>query len=230
MLQVWHHHIGLTEDPLALTEAEYTPVAGSYRFARFYDHLIGPLLKSIRRDVAGIILSGNFRSVLDVCCGTGDQLTYLKNTGIHAVGVDLSGPMLRISGSGRNPVNCLKQDAVQMDFPDGKFDLSMITLALHEKTWDTSGKILQEMIRVTAPSGSLILTDFDFSNRPGWPSRMLISAIEALAGGEHYEHFRVFIRNGGIPELVKDMPLKEVYCRYHGLRSLAVRAFQIEII
>ena len=66
-----------------------------YQFiAPFYDFLLGPFMRSIRRDVLNIVLRLQPESVLDVACGTGDQLRLLTENSISTVGVVMSEAML----------------------------------------------------------------------------------------------------------------------------------------
>ena len=50
-----------------------------YQFiAPFYDFLLAPFMRSIRRNVLEIVLGLQPENVLDVACGTGDQLHLLS--------------------------------------------------------------------------------------------------------------------------------------------------------
>ena len=64
--------------------------------APFYDFLLGPFMRSIRREVLDILQRLQPENVLDVACGTGDQLRLLAGNNIDAVGVDMSEAMLKI--------------------------------------------------------------------------------------------------------------------------------------
>jgi len=97
-----------------------------YRYtAKVYDRLLGPLVKPIRRRVLSLVKKYKYTSILDVCCGTGDQLKLLKSHGFEGEGVDLSDAMLEVSKTGKHRADCIKQDVTRMHYEDDKFDLAM---------------------------------------------------------------------------------------------------------
>jgi len=98
--------------------------------APLYDFLLSPFLKNIRREVLNIVLGLHPERVLDVACGTGDQLRLLTENQIKAVGVDLSEAMLRACRKTNPASDCLLQDASAMAFQNARFDLVMISFAL----------------------------------------------------------------------------------------------------
>jgi len=75
--------------------------------------------------VIALVKQYRYRSILDVCCGTGDQLKLLKEHGFDSEGIDLSEAMLSVAGQGRHNINCIRQDATQMHYEDARFDLVM---------------------------------------------------------------------------------------------------------
>jgi demethylmenaquinone methyltransferase/2-methoxy-6-polyprenyl-1,4-benzoquinol methylase len=68
--------------------------------AKYYDAVLSPFIRTIRRRVLQLIKKYRYRSILDVCCGTGDQLKLLKQHGFEAEGIDLSDAMLEVAGRG----------------------------------------------------------------------------------------------------------------------------------
>jgi ubiquinone/menaquinone biosynthesis C-methylase UbiE len=188
----------------------------AYRYARIYDPLLFPFVRPIRKKVVSLVEERRYKKILDVCCGTGDQLKRLKRHGFDAQGIDLSEAMLGVARSGRVKADCTLQDAAQMRFEAGRFDLAMVVFALHEKERDIARKILEEMFRVTEPGGHLLIVDYEFTQRTDPFARAFITFIERIAGGEHYRHFKSYIKNGGLPPLLSGLPLKEVQRHYFG--------------
>jgi demethylmenaquinone methyltransferase/2-methoxy-6-polyprenyl-1,4-benzoquinol methylase len=110
--------------------------------AKFYDRLLYPFIQSIRIRVIKVVKKYQYKTILDVCCGTGDQLKLLKEHGFDGEGVDISDAMLDIAQNGKVKANCKHQDAAKMHYKDAKFALVMTAFALHEKDHDTARKKL----------------------------------------------------------------------------------------
>ena len=170
--------------------------------AALYDRFMTPLLKSLREDVRTFIQHRGYRKVLDLCCGTGDQLKLLENGAEELVGIDNSEAMLARARS-----NCTEQvslhlsDASQLDYPPGYFDCAILSFALHEKHQTMRDLIFARGREVVRQGGSLIITDF--SEKPmgvrGFVlGDLLIPVIERIAGREHYLNYLSWKREGGI--------------------------------
>ncbi|MFC1876834.1 class I SAM-dependent methyltransferase [Thermodesulfobacteriota bacterium] len=198
-----------------------------YQFiAPFYDFLLGPFMQSIRRDVLETVLRLQPENVLDVACGTGDQLRLLTENSINAVGVDMSEAMLKICRKANPASDCLLQDATKMAFQNERFALAMISFALHETGWKTAAGILDETHRVLKPSGHLLVVDYsDFKKTPFYV-RQTIRMIEFLAGKRHFRNFRTYHLEGGLKALVSEDRFYPVASIYRASRSIAIRLFQ----
>ena len=88
--------------------------------AKFYDPLLFPFIRPIRNKVIALVKRYNYKSILDVCCGTGDQLKLLKQHGFESEGIDLSDAMLSVAGKGEHKADCMHQDATHMHYEDAK--------------------------------------------------------------------------------------------------------------
>ena len=103
---------------------------------------------------------------LDLCCGTGDMATALRRQAPQAqiVGADFSRGML-IRGREKF-VACaiapVEADALQLPFPDTKFDLVVSAFGFRNLANYERG--LQEIYRVLRPGGEVGILDF---NEPG---------------------------------------------------------------
>ncbi len=194
--------------------------------ARFYDALLSPFIRAIRIRVLRVVKKHHYSAILDVCCGTGDQLKLLKEHGFESQGIDISDAMLNVARKGAYPVDCFHQDATHMQYENARFDLVMTSFALHEKDHATAHRIIQEMLRVTAEGKDILIVDYELSERTSSFSKMLIYFIEWLAGGEHFRNFRSYIEKGGLPILLADSGLKEIeryYFAQHGVVLLLLR-------
>lgn len=193
-----------------------------YSIAPFYDLLLYPFVAKLRRRLLYICREKNYSKILDVCCGTGDQLKLLHKHGFEAHGVDLSEKMLQESRKGPHKPMCRFEDATSMSYPDNSFPMAMTTFALHEKPWPISRAIIEEMIRVVEPGGDLLLVDYRFTEESSIFSTSVIRFIEWNAGGEHFQNFKDYLQYGGIPELVKDLPLEFQSLTKSGMGSLGI--------
>lgn len=184
--------------------------------AKFYDLLLFPFIRPIRNKVVALVKQYQYKSILDVCCGTGDQLKLLKQHGFNGEGIDLSDAMLSIAVQGGHKADCVHQDATQMHYDNARFDLVMTAFSLHEKSHASAYKILEEMVRVTSEGGNILIVDYELSEKTSALSKALIYFIEWLAGGEHFRNFKSYIKRGGLPELLSGITLTEVERHYFG--------------
>ena len=197
-----------------------------YSIAPIYDALLFPFVRSIRRIVLRICMEQHYESILDVCCGTGDQLKMLRKHGFQVSGVDLSEEMLEVSARGIHAPACRKEDASAMSYPDDSFDLATTTFALHEKDERTSRAIVEEMLRVTRPGGDLLFVDYRFDEHSSAFSKAVIRTIERIAGGDHYRNFLGYIERGGLESLLTALPLSPVQETRLGMGSVLIAQYR----
>ncbi len=173
-----------------------------------YSTVVDPLLADLRNaviELAGIKAGDR---VLDVCCGTGDQVFHYVRKGAVATGVDRDPRMIEMAEKegrrqGFHNINFRPGSAAELPFPDGYFDCASISLALHEMNRDERSRVVAEMKRVVKRAGSLIFVDF---NVP-LPKNLvagLINAVELLAGKDNYRCFRDYLAQGGLNQLLKE--------------------------
>jgi demethylmenaquinone methyltransferase/2-methoxy-6-polyprenyl-1,4-benzoquinol methylase len=195
-----------------------------YKFiAPLYDVLLYPFVRNIRRDILKAAVRLQPQKVIDVCCGTGDQLRRLKQYGIDAVGIDLSQDMIAVSQTGNHAPKCFLQDATAMKFKTATFDLAMVSFALHETGWENANAILSEIHRTLIPNGYLLIADYAITNRTGYAARKIIPLIEFMAGRRHFRNFVEYRRCGGLEALIDSSRFGTVHESYHGQRSIVVK-------
>ncbi len=102
------------------------------------------------------------RRVLDLGTTSGKNLLpYLEIfPGIEAHGVDVGAPVLRfghaVAENAGLPVHYSQQNAEQMDFPDGHFDLIVSSFFFHEVPVKATRNILRECRRLLRPGGHMV--------------------------------------------------------------------------
>ena len=197
-----------------------------------YSRVIDPLLRNIRIFVPKFAGMKSGNKVLDVCCGTGDQVFYYAKAGIVAFGIDLDQNMIRVArGDKRNKetknVSFQVADAVKLPFEDNFFNYASISFALHEKERDVRSKIISEMKRVVKEGGILVFVDYQ-SPMPGNFFSYLIRLVERFAGKDHFNCFKDYIRQGGLYTLLSENRLREEKRKFFMKRNVvAIRARNI---
>ena len=149
--------------------------------------------------------------VLDVGCGTGVLVQALREAGVRALGVDASGPMLRVMRCGdRGPGT--RAVSERLPFRNDAFDgVVCVALLHHLADRDAVASTVADMVRVTRPGGHVVIWDHNPAN-PYWPCIMarvpqdsgterLVPAAEIVAASRAagVEWIRVY-RLGLVPD------------------------------
>ena len=171
-------------------------------FARFYDFVVWPVSK-VREIVVAFVNAPKGAKILDVSTGTGKQAFAFAKKGYDVTGIDLSEAMLRIAGR-KNKYKNLRfelADASRLPFEAGSFDVSCVSFALHEMPLTVREKVLQEMVRVTKPEGTIVTIDFDLPENKF--TRFFIYNFVRLFEGQHYVRYiqsdlKISINKAGI--------------------------------
>lgn len=170
--------------------------------AVFYDRILTVLLRPLRVDIRTFIHYRGHRSVIDICCGTGDQLQILEGDAMHLVGVDNSAAMLA-KARNRCSDNVVLHllDAEQMQPPEEPFDCCILVFSLHEKHPTKRQHIFNNARRMVKQGGSLILADHS-GNIDGVKGSViggfLMPIVERCAGKTHYQNYLDWNRSGGL--------------------------------
>lgn len=173
--------------------------------AIFYDLLVEPPLRRIRRRVTKLIAAGRTQLVLDCCCGTGRQARLLAAApGSRVIGLDRSPAMLAQAARKRPPgLDWVRADARFLGLKSAAFDAAVVSFALHEKSAPAAARMLDELRRVLRPGGRLVVVDFDPPHHT-WSriAHRFIARIERAAGRRHYRHYLAFLAAGGLAPLL----------------------------
>jgi len=190
--------------------------------APFYDGLVGPFLRTVRKDISMQAKVDGRRRVLEVACGTGEQAIMLARAGLDVTGVDHSGAMLKVA-RGKSPptVSYVLGNAENLPFEPEAFDCVSVSLSLHEMAYHTRIGVAVEMLRVLAPDGRLIVFDYAASENTKFALALgFLGILERIAGAEHFANFVRFTRMGGIGHFLKAFPLRTITTRSYFLGAL----------
>ncbi len=188
-------------------------MAGHNHYSRFlasvYDTVLLLPIRNIRKSVRNILLTANANSVIDLCCGTGNQILYLQKAGIkNLVGVDVSENMLQQAWRKGLKDICLQKDASQTGFEDDTFDAAIMSFCLHETQAGTAEGIFSEARRIVKPGGLLIVVDYSFDQHTRPLGRIAARMVEKMVGGEHYRNFKHFMAHDLLSEFSKELKLQ----------------------
>jgi ubiquinone/menaquinone biosynthesis C-methylase UbiE len=173
--------------------------------AKYYDIIIGPMIKGLRRLGVGMFIPERGMSILDVGCGTGELLSLYRQYPCNLFGIDASPAMLAAARRKLGEdVKLHLGDATQMPFDDEFFDLITAMFVMHEIYPGTRSSMLKEMKRILKKEGKILLIDYHTGPiRPfkGWFTKMVIHFIEGFAGERHFTNYRQFLSSGGLASL-----------------------------
>jgi len=178
------------------------------RVARWYDLLFDRVLGDLRSIGRGMVPLREGMAILDVGCGTGAHLADYRDMGCDLYGIEPSPAMLEVARDRLGEAAHLSLgDASRMPYPDGSFDLVMISMVLHELDPTVRTSVMSEIRRCLKSAGHLLVIDYHAGparSVKGRFYRAVIFVVERLAGQRHYRGFRDFIGTGGMPHLADE--------------------------
>ncbi len=180
---------------------------------RIYDPLLSGPLKPLRRAITSALPKDKNIRILDLCCGTGDQLLDLELAAYKNLhGLDLDPGMIAYAKKNSETINYIEGDASETELPDASFDIVITSLAIHDKNQILREAIFKEIARLLKPDGYALIADFCFDDRTKFMGRFLITAVEGFAGGEHYQNFKDYTSRGGMMNILPEglFEVKEV--------------------
>lgn len=190
----------------------------------FYSTLLDPLLRRLRKRMVEHINKGD--RVIDIACGTGAQLFELTDWAGSLTGVDLSDSMIRYASKKAQKLNVPNAgfylgDATDLSgFYGQKFDVAILSLALHQFDPGLRGPVLSEIQKV---SDKIVVLDYTVplpQNYAGVASRV----AEFLAGRSHNRNFKSYTQAGGLVSI-----LPENGFSIQKIQTLGKGAFQLVV-
>ena len=177
--------------------------------AKIYDPALYLALRSVRLAVLNELLPYKDKAIIDIRCGTGDQLKLLLKNGfknLHCL--DISRAMLAVAQKNSSQLNFYHKDAADTEFDKGSFDIAIISFALHEKDRRTQENMISEAHRIVKKNGLILIIDYVFDQQSSIIGKIGIHTIERIAGKEHYQNFRSYLQNNGLAGLLKNDQFK----------------------
>ncbi len=170
----------------------------------FYDKFIAPNQDGTFRIMQAMMDKNS--TIVDVGCGTGRFVFQAGKRFNSVVGVDLSSRNIKLANQllekiEQPNISFIHANAEELiDHLDRKFDYSTISYVIHEMPIDIRMKILETL---KAISNEIIIGDYYVpqpSNKRGISNKI----AEILAGRDHFNNFKSFVKNGGLPGLVEE--------------------------
>jgi len=181
--------------------------------AKIYDPIFYLAPKPIRIAVMNELLKYKEKIILDLCCGTGNQIKLLLKHGFKNLScLDISDSMLEVAKRGNSSIKIYKEDATNTNFDDVSFDVVILSFAIHEKDRNTQQALMNEAYRIIKKDGLMLVVDYVFDNKTTKFGKILVSIIERIAGGEHDRNFKNYIQNKGLLSLIKKDKFKLIKC------------------
>ena len=145
---------------------DYDRVATRYDAGRYRSKATDPELVAYLEDRAG--LGAERAVVLDVGCGTGNQLVadLDRFPGLRMVGLDLFHGMLREAVGKADRIGWVQGDGARLPFADASFDYVTNQFSFHHV--QDKASMLRDVFRVLRPGGRFVMTNIDPRGMPGW--------------------------------------------------------------
>jgi len=180
--------------------------------ANWYDKIFEPLNSGLRKIGMKMYPVKAGMNVIDIGCGTGAHLRLYQKENCNIFGIDLSAAMLKVARNKLgNDADLRLCNATDTGFDDNKFDIILGSTVLHEMSEQVRLDVLKETKRILKNDGRILLIDFhpdSLKKLKGVYSKIIITISELLAGREHYKNYRHFMKNGGLPSLIKSTGLE----------------------
>ena len=195
--------------------------------AKIYDPVLYLVLKPIRIAVKNVLLKYREKSIIDLCCGTGNQLKLLSKNGftnLHCL--DISNSMLEIAKNNDYSIKIYNEDATKTSFENESFDIVLISFALHEKNRTTQESFIKEAHRLIKKDGFILIVDYNFDNKTAKLVKIGINIIERIAGKEHYNNFKGYIRNNGLLSLINKDKFKLIKAHKRLFNGVVMSMYQ----
>lgn len=167
-----------------------------------YNLVTFPLGKLRRKVVKFAELEKNAK-ILDIGTGTGRQAFAFAKEGYKVIGIDISEEMLKKAKLNNRFPNVSFQitDATKMPFENNHFDGVCASFTLHEMPRQIINQVLDEMVRVTKPQGTVLIIDFA-AVKESFSKRLMYHFLSMVEGHMYSQFVQLdllsFLKHRGI--------------------------------
>ncbi len=182
-----------------------------------YDLVLEPLNAPLRRAAQRLCPAQPGWVVVDVGCGTGAGLAEYAAQRCTVIGLDPSPAMVSQARRRLGPdADVRRITGPTLPVEDACADLAVVSLVLHSVPRSTALELLDEVVRVLAPGGRVLVTDFG-TGRLRFPrghlTRAMTGLFEVVAGPQHARSCVDYLRSGGLPPLLAQAGLRPTATR-----------------
>lgn len=123
--------------------------------------------------ISAMLGIGQKSQVLDVCCGNGLITNKVAASCASIVGADISGEMLKKGRAAAKDMKVwntryLQGDSASLPFADDTFDVTYCLSSFHIfPSYDYAAKVLAELLRVTKPTGKILIAELPWKGTLG---------------------------------------------------------------
>ncbi len=173
----------------------------------FYDTLIAPNQDRMFGQIKNLIRPGS--TVIDVGCGTGRFSFAVADKVSQVTGIDLSEKNIRkakqnLANKPDPKITFYHSPLSDLLKQNLHFDYAVMTYVIHEVNPDERLNLLKE---ISLAADQLIIGDYHVPVQKGfWNS--LNDIVEYLAGKEHYNNYKHFVKNNGLTSIANQSGLK----------------------
>jgi len=150
------------------------------RFNKIVEYVLGLIRKNRARAIASLMSPGR---ILDIGCGRGKMLSFLKKKKWQTIGTEISAEACRYAQEYLN-LEVVPKDLPEIKFPDSYFDV--ITLFNSLEHLSNPREVLNECKRILKPAGWLIIA---LPNIDSIQTRIFKNRWFHLDLPRHYSHF-----------------------------------------
>ena len=175
---------------------------------KLYSMFIDPSTEDTRKIISSLIEKNS--KVIDIGFGTGSLAFYLSKKCKYVLGIELSKRMVNYADSLKLENNVsnvlfLHGNAEKVsELTNERFDYAIFSLSLHEMESDTRIKALEEIKKIT---DDIIVYDYLVKRNFSFQG-VLNMIVEFLAGKDHFDNYRTFLKEGGIYGLLENNGFK----------------------
>lgn len=107
--------------------------------------------------VSGLKQRKNLKALIDIGCGRGEWLEFLKSNGLDCIGIDQDTAMIEFCK--KSGLNAVQQNAVDYlkSIPDGSVSMVSSFHVIEHMSFDELSVFIKEVLRVLEPSGIVLL-------------------------------------------------------------------------